>query len=513
MLAVTDDNRRWWTVAAMAMPVVILTIDFFGVSVALPSIGRELGSSTSSLAWIVNAFMLGLSGVLVVGGHLGDLVGRRRMLLAGVVLFVAGSIICGLAPSDPWLIGGRAVQGVAAAFTYSNSLSIVSNAFPADKRGTGIGFWIGIGAVGSAIGPFVGGLLTEALSWRWFFFVNVPIGVAAVVLTLLVVRESRDEGAPPAIDWIGCLLAVAGSTMLVMGLQFTGRLGWESAIVWGILIVAVVLLVTFAIAETRARYPLIQFGLFANRDFVGSALIGFAINATLGTLMLFMTLYLQHVGNLSPLATGLVFLAFSLILAMMSTASGFVSGVWGARRVIMLGMALNCASFVILASGGTTVAIVFVVLALILGGAGQAFAYNTSTAVAMGTVPAEKAGAASGVVGSIRIMAVAIGVAVTTAVFKAIETNELANLLSQAGSSLSRADVREANNLVTGSDAAAAALAKLAPAAAHNVPSIVDQAFVSAFTIVMIICAVLSALGIAVALLIRPSAETPENAA
>jgi EmrB/QacA subfamily drug resistance transporter len=509
MFVVTEENRRWWTVVTMALPVIILTIDFFGVSVALPSIGRELGGSTSSLAWVINAFMLGLAGVLVVGGRLGDLVGRRKMLLAGVVLFLGGSIVCGIAQSEAVLIAGRALQGVAAAFTYSNSLSIVSNAFSADQRGIGIGLWIGIGAVGSAIGPFVGGLLTEELSWRWLFYVNVPFGAAAVAMTLLVVQESRDEGAPPSIDWIGCLLAITGCVLLVMGLEFTARLGWDSSLVWAVLGGAVVVLIGFVIAETRVKNPLIQFGLFASRDFIGSALVGVLINFTLGALMLFLTLYLQHVGDLSPLKTGFVFLAFSLVLAGMSTATGYIGAAWGARQAIALGMALNCASFAILVFGGTAVAVVLVVLALVLGGAGQALAYNTSTAVAMGTVPSDKAGAASGVIGSIRILAVAVGVAVTTAVFKAVETNRLAALIGEAGGTATAADIREATAVVSGSDALAAALAKMSPAAAQHITVIVDQAFVSGFGVVMTICAGLSAAGIVAAFLIRRSYSGP----
>jgi EmrB/QacA subfamily drug resistance transporter len=451
--------------------------------------------------------MLGLAGVLVVGGRLGELVGRRKILLAGIVLFVGGSIVCGLAQSDAWLIAGRAVQGVAAAFTYSNSLSIVSNAFPSDQRSVGIGFWIGIGAVGSAIGPFVGGFLTEMLSWRWFFFVNVPFGIAAVVMALAVVRESRDEDASSSIDWTGCLLVIAGFVLLVMGLDLTATLGWGSLIVWALLAAAVVALTVFAIAETKTEHPLIELALFASRDFVGSATVGFAINFTLGALMLFLTLYLQHIGALSPLDTGFVFLAFSLVLAGMSTATGYISGAWGARRTIALGMALNGLSFSILVFSGTAVSIVFVLLALVLGGAGQSLAYNTSTAVAMGAMPSAKAGAASGTIGSIRILAVAIGVAVTTAVFKVFENGELATLINEAGASLTSADIRDVDGLLSGSEASAATLAKLAPAAAKSIRAIVDQSFAAGFSVVMVICAALSALGIAAAFLVRPPEE------
>jgi hypothetical protein len=325
-------------------------------------------------------------------------------------------------------------------------------------------------------------------------------------MALAVVRESRDEDAPPAIDWAGCLLAIAGFSLLVAGLDLTATLGWDSLAVWIVLASSIAALVVFIVVEVRTKHPLIDFNLFAGRDFVGSAAVGFAINFTLGALMLFLTLYLQHVGALSPLDTGLAFLAFSLVLAETSVATGFISGAWGTGRTIALGMALNGLSFLILIFSGTTVSLAMVLLALVLGGAGQSLAYNPSTAVAMAAVPSAKAGAASGTIGSIRILAVAVGVAVTTAIFKAFENSELAALISTTGKSLTSADIREVHGLVSGSQSSASALAKLAPSAADSIVAIVDHAFVAGFSVVMTLCAVLSALGIAAAFLVRPPA-------
>ncbi len=501
---VTDDNRCWWVATAMAFCVIVLTIDFFGVSVALPSIGRELGTSTSTLAWVINAFMLGLVGSLIVGGRLGDLLGRRKMLLAGLITFTASSILCGLAPSAIVLIVGRALQGAAAGFLFSNSLSIVTNAFPSDKRHIAVSFWAGVGTVGSAVGPFVGGVLTDLLSWRWFFFINIPFGVVALLLILLVVHESRDEDAPRAIDWTGCVLTIAGMVLLVLGLELSNSLGWQDVTVWITLVAAVVVLTGFVFAERKIRFPLIDFQLFTGRDFVCATQIGFLINFTLGALMLFLALYLQHVLELSPLVAGLIFLGYSVMLAVMSMLNAKVMEVLGPRRTVIIGMLLNGLSFLILFFCDTTTGIAMIVVALALGGTGQALAYTTSTAIAMASLPEQKAGAASGTIGSARIAGTAVGVAVATALFKALENSELAAQIAKAGDSMSVSQIREIHGLLAGTDDAAAALAKAAPNAAATMTTVVDQAFMAGFSAIMALAVVLSVIGTAIAFLLRP---------
>lgn len=179
---ITPQNRKWWIVGAMSLPIFILTIDFFGIAVALPSIGHDLQTSTTGLEWTINSFMLAFAAPLLAVGRLGDIIGRRKVLLLGTAIFAVGSALCGVAESDWWLIGARAVQGLGASMFFANSLSIVSNAFPSEERGVGIGVWSSVGTIGSAIGPLVGGLLTQYLSWHWFFLVNIPIAVVTFFL-------------------------------------------------------------------------------------------------------------------------------------------------------------------------------------------------------------------------------------------------------------------------------------------------------------------------------------------
>lgn len=240
-MAIYERNHKWWVVVAMALATILITINFGGVIIVLPAIGRELGTSTRGLQWTANAYLLPFAVVMVAAGRLADIFGRRRLLLIGIALFIVASSLCGLAQADWWLIAARAMQGVGAGVFLTASLSIVSSAFPPDEQSKGIGVWAGVIGIGIAVGPFVGGILTEVASSRWFFFVNIPIALLAVFLTLRVVRESRDETAGRYVDLFGLATVTAGLTALVFGIKQSETLGWGSPFVIGMLVAAVIL--------------------------------------------------------------------------------------------------------------------------------------------------------------------------------------------------------------------------------------------------------------------------------
>ena len=219
----------------MALPSFLLNIDFYGITVALPSIGQAFGAGTTALQWTVNGFNLALIAPLVAFGRLGDLVGRRRLLLIGVVLFALGSAMCGLASDMGLLIAGRCVQGLAVALFSTSPLSIVGDVFPADRHGLAFSIWAAIGAVGSAVGPLVGGALTDLLGWRWFFFINLPVAALTIVLVLAIVPESRDENARGPLDSWGFVTITLGLAALVYGLQAGDDRGWTAPVVLGAL--------------------------------------------------------------------------------------------------------------------------------------------------------------------------------------------------------------------------------------------------------------------------------------
>src|SRR5690349_1621840 len=215
---VTDENSKWWTLGAMCFALFMIMLDNTVVNVALPAIQKDLGSSISGLEWTVNAYTLSFAVLLVTGGRLGDIFGRRRMFLFGVVAFGLSSAFIGFSQTDAWLVAGRAVQGIGAAFMMPGTLSIISNAFPPAERGRAIGTWAGVSALALAIGPVVGGFLVENVSWQSIFFLNVPVAVGAVVVTLFATRESRDESAPPTIDIPGVATLTVGLSALILAL-------------------------------------------------------------------------------------------------------------------------------------------------------------------------------------------------------------------------------------------------------------------------------------------------------
>ena len=250
-MRLNEGNRRWWTLGAMCFALFMIMLDNTVVNVALPSIQRDLDASISSLEWTVNAYTLTFAVLLVTGGRLGDIFGRRRMFLFGVVVFAVSSAAIGLSPDQAWLVGGRAIQGIGAAFMMPATLSIISNAFPPEERGRAIGTWAGVSALALAIGPVVGGALTEHVSWRAIFFINLPVAVLAVVVTLFATRESRDETVARTVDVPGIAALSTGLTALVLALVEGNAWGWGSPAIIALLAASVVGLVGFFVIERR----------------------------------------------------------------------------------------------------------------------------------------------------------------------------------------------------------------------------------------------------------------------
>src|SRR5437870_8099127 len=277
-LKMTEENRRWWTLGAMCFALFMIMLDNTVVNVALPSIQRDLKASISSLEWTVNAYTLTFAVLLVTGGRLGDIFGRRRMFLFGVAVFALSSALIGLAPSQHWLVAGRAIQGIGGAFMMPGTLSIISNTFPPQERGRAIGTWAGVSALALALGPAVGGALTEYVSWRAIFFLNLPVAVGALVVTLYAARESRDPSVDRTVDYPGIAALSVGLTALVLALVEGNRWHWGSAPIVALLATAGVGLVAFVLVELRGSAPMVQFDYFRSRSFVGANAVAFVIS-------------------------------------------------------------------------------------------------------------------------------------------------------------------------------------------------------------------------------------------
>jgi EmrB/QacA subfamily drug resistance transporter len=428
-IALTEDNRRWWTLAAMCFALFMVMLDNTVVNVALPSIQRDLHASISGLEWTVNAYTLTFGTLIVTGGRLGDLFGRRRMFLFGVVVFALSSAGIGLSPSDAWLVAGRAVQGIGAAFMMPATLSIITNAFPAHERGKAIGTWAGVSAIALALGPVLGGALVEHVSWRAIFYLNLPVAAGALLVTLYATKESRDETVEPSVDITGVLLLSGGLGALVLALVEGNSWGWDSTRIVVLLAASVVALVGFAFAERRAHAPMIDFTYFRSRSFLGANIVAFIVSFAMLAMFFFMALYMQNVHGYSPLEAGIRFLPSTLVIMFIGPIAGRLSDRIGPRPLMVGGLIAVSASvwwqsYITIDSSDWFLAGSFVLMGL-----GMGFVMSPMSTAAMNSVDRSKAGAASGVLSMSRMVGGTFGVAVLGALVTALGRNRLDQLL------------------------------------------------------------------------------------
>jgi EmrB/QacA subfamily drug resistance transporter len=331
---ITDENSRWWTLGAMCFALFMLMLDNTVVNVALPSIQRDLHASLSSLEWTVNAYTLTLAVLMITSGRLGDIFGRRKLFLIGVSTFGVSSLVIGFSPDDAVLVAFRAVQGIGAACMMPASLAIITQAFPPHQRGTAIGTWAGVSALALAIGPVLGGFLTQDVSWRAIFFINPPIAVIAVAVTLFAAHESRDETVSRTVDYRGIALLTVGLTALVLSLIEGNSWHWGSTRIVALWVVAVVAIGGFLTTELRVRAPMLDLAFFRNRTSAGVNLVGFIISFAMFAQFFFLTLYMQNVMHLSPLATGVRFLPSTVVLVVLGPIAGRLTDRIGRRTFL-----------------------------------------------------------------------------------------------------------------------------------------------------------------------------------
>jgi EmrB/QacA subfamily drug resistance transporter len=337
-LQINDENRRWWALGAMCFALFMIMLDNTVVNVALPSIQRSLHASTASLEWTVNAYTLSFAVLLVTGGRLGDLFGRRKLFLAGVIIFAGSSGAIGFSPSDTWLVAWRAVQGCGAALMMPATLSIITNAFPAAERGKAIGTWAGVSALALAIGPVLGGFLVENVSWQSIFFLNLPVAVAAVLVTLFAVRESRDETVARTVDVPGVATLTIGLGSLVLALVEGNTWHWGSAREIALFAIAIVGLGGFGVIETRRRVPMVDFSFFRSRTFLGANIVAFIVSFAMLAMFFFLALYMQDIRGYSPLQAGVRFLPSTLMIVLIAPLAGRLADRVGSRPLMTFGL-------------------------------------------------------------------------------------------------------------------------------------------------------------------------------
>src|SRR3984885_14915423 len=511
---ITDDNRRWWTLGAMCFALFMIMLDNTVVNVALPSIQRDLHATLSALEWTVNAYTMTFAVLLVTGGRLGDIFGRRRMFLFGVVVFGISSAAIGFAPTDTTLIAFRAVQGIGAAFMMPATLSIITQAFPPHQRGTAIGTWAGVSALALAIGPVLGGFPTQRVSWRAIFFINPPIALIAVAVTLFAARESRDETVARTIDFPGIATITIGLTALILALVEGNAWGWGSARLISLLAVAAVGLTSFVVIELRSSAPMVDFNFFRSRTFLGTNLVAFIISFAMLAQFFFLALYMQNILHYSPLQTGVRFLPATAVIIVMGPLAGRLTDRIGAKIPMVLGL-LTVALALFIQSRLTIHSGYGLLLpGFILMGLGMGLTMSPMSTAAMNAVDRTKAGVASGVLSMSRMVGGTFGVAVTGALLTVIGTSKINEGLPHV----------PAATRSTLASALGAGATPHGDVSAHVV-AVTRDAFVSALGVGLTIGAGVTLIGALVALalirrrpadqpaVVQPSAEVAEHAA
>jgi EmrB/QacA subfamily drug resistance transporter len=401
-----------WVVAATVLGSGMASIDATVVGIALPTIGRQFHAGVAQLQWVTNAYTLTLAGLLLLGGSLGDRFGRRRVFLIGTVWFAVASMLCGLAPDAQTLIAARALQGVGAALLTPGSLAILQASFAPADRAKAIGAWSGFGGVATAIGPFVGGWLIGAISWRLIFFINVPVAVAVVLVASRYVPESRDRAAAGRIDALGAVLVSAGLAGVVYGLTEAATRGWGSPVTLASVTVGAALLGAFVVAQARERSPMMPLGVFSSRQFSGANGVTFAVYGALGGALFLLPIQLQQVLGFSPLAAGTALLPITVIMLGLSARSGALAARIGPRLQMSVGPLVVAAGLALMARIGTGGSYAGQVLpAVVVLGFGLAVTVAPLTAAVLAAAPDERSGVASAVNNDVARVAALITVA------------------------------------------------------------------------------------------------------
>ncbi len=494
-------DRKWWTLVAVAIGTFMLLLDITIVNVALPRIQSGLHASFTDLQWVIDAYALTLAALLLTAGSLADLLGRRLIFSIGLVVFSLSSLLCGVAQSPLMLNLSRGVQGVGGAMMFATSLALLGHAYRGRDRAVAFAVWGAVTGAAVSIGPVVGGGLTQGLSWRWIFLVNVPIGAAALALTLSKLDESRaPQGA--RLDVAGFIVFTAALGSLVFGLIESSLKGWGSGVVEGCLIASAVLIVVFVVIEQRSRAPMLDLALFRVPAFAGASIVAFGVSASVFSMFLYLTLYLQDVLGLSPLDAGLRFLTLSGVTLVAAAIAGRLTTVVPVRLLMGVGLLLSGLSLMLMR--GLTVSSHWTHLlpGFLVGGLGVGMINPPLASTAIAVVPPRQAGMGSGINSTFRQVGIATGIAALGSIFTSeIRTHVTAGLAAvhQGGASALTSAISNGQT--------AAAIGRLPVQARAAVGAVARASFIASLNDLFLVAAIVAFVGAVGALVLIRSRD------
>ncbi|MBA3376045.1 MAG: MFS transporter [Actinobacteria bacterium] len=410
-----EETRKWFTLAAVSFGLFMIMLDNTVVNVALPSIQRDLGTDLSALQWIVTGYALTFAALMLIGGNVADAYGRRLIFVVGIAVFTSASLWCGLADSGDELITARVLQGAGAALMNPATLSIIAATFPPHQRGTAIGIWAGVSALALAIGPLVGGLITEHLDWSWIFFVNIPVGIVAIAASFLFIDESRDE-THVRLDLPGLATSAIGLFAFTYALIEANTYGWASARILGAFAVAGVSIVAFILLERYQRAPMLPLDLFRSRTYAGANLVMLLVALAMFGVFFFLSLYMQNVLGYSAVQTGAAFLPMTILIILIAPVAGKTSDRFGSRGLMTVGMILIAAQLLYFSRLGVDASFWNLLPAFLVGGVGMALTMTPSAAAATRSVSVDKAGVGAAVLNASRQVGGSLGIALIGAI-------------------------------------------------------------------------------------------------
>jgi EmrB/QacA subfamily drug resistance transporter len=492
--------RKWWTLLAVSVATFMLLLDITVVNVALPSIRDDLGASFTDLQWVVDAYALTLAALVLTAGSLADRLGRRRLFVAGLAIFSGASLLCALAPDPTFLNLARAVQGIGGAIMFAVSLALIAQEFSAGReRGMAMGMYGATIGVAVAIGPLLGGALTDSLGWESIFYLNVPIGIAAIAITYLKVRESRDPNAT-RVDWLGVATFSAALFLLVLALVRGNDEGWGSTLIVSLLAGAGALMAAFVAVERRVAEPMLPLELFRRPAFTGVQLAAFAVSSSIFALFLYVTLYLQNFLGLSPFQAGVRYLPITVASFFAAPIAGALLSRVQARLMLTVGLAgvgvgLLLMSGVDAGSDWTTLLGGF-----LIAGAAVGLINPVVADVAVSVVPRDRSGMAAGINDTFRQVGVAVGIAVWGAIFVGRGAHKVAELTAGTpaasdGHPRQLVEAASSGNLDQ-------ALQTVPPAARHAVGAAAREGFLAGLNDVLTIGGIVAFAGAVLALLL-----------